>query len=181
MSGRQPSARPTWVVVDVEADGPAPGLFSMASFAAVVAEPGFGRSFAAKVAPISERFVPEALAVGGFSRQEHLAFPEAGPVMADFAAWLDALGGRPVFFSDNLAFDWQWINYYFHRFLGRNPFGFSGRRIGDLYCGLVRDAGMNWRWKQLFRQAPHDHDPLNDALGNAQALQAFRDRLGLRG
>ena len=52
----------------------------------------------------------------------------------------NAAHGRNTGLADNFAFDWQFINYYFHRFLGRNPFGFSGRRIGDLYAGLVKDA-----------------------------------------
>jgi hypothetical protein len=50
--------------------------------------------------------------------------------------------------AGNVAFDWQFINYYFHRFLGRNPFGFSGRRIGDLYAGMVKDASKATEWKK---------------------------------
>jgi hypothetical protein len=66
--------------------------------------------------------------------------------MEAFATWLqEHTKGRPVFVSDNVAFDWQFINYYFHRFCGRNPFGFSGRRIGDLYAGLVKDASKATR------------------------------------
>ena len=89
-------------------------------------------------------------------------------VRASPPSWLAAHSkGRPVFCSDNLAFDWQFINYYFHAYLGRNPFGWSGRRIGDLYCGMVRDGYAPWKH---LRKTPHDHDPLNDARGNAEAL-----------
>ena len=35
----------TWIMVDVEADGPCPGLYSMVSFGAVVVEPKLERSF----------------------------------------------------------------------------------------------------------------------------------------
>ena len=76
----------------------------------------------------------------------------------------------PIFVSDNVVFDWQFINYYFHRFVGRNPFGFSGRRIGDLYSGLVKDASQGAAWKK-FRVTAHSH--------NAEALMKFRE-LGLR-
>jgi hypothetical protein len=100
-------------------------------------------------------------------------------VMENFAAWLDQHSkGHPVFVSDNLAFDWQFINYYFHRFLGRNPFGFSGRRIGDLYAGLVKDASKATEWKK-FRRTEHTHNPVDDARGNAEALKYFKE-LGLR-
>jgi len=86
--------------------------------------------------------------------------------------------GLAVFVSDNLAFDWQFINYYFHRFLGRNPFGFSGRRIGDLYAGLVRDAFKGTEWKK-YRVTQHMHNPVDDARGNAEALRKFKE-LGLK-
>ena len=70
------------------------------------------------------------------------------------------------------------IDDYFHRFTGRNPFGFSGRRIGDLYCGLVRDMSKATEWKQ-FRRTRHTHDPVDDAKGNAEALLHF-ETLGLK-
>ena len=47
-------------VVDVEADGPIPGKYSMVSFGAVLVEPGLGRTFHGKTRPISEAFLPEA-------------------------------------------------------------------------------------------------------------------------
>ena len=99
--------------------------------------------------------------------------------MEAFAAWLDQHSkGRPVFVSDNLAFDWQFINYYLHRFLGHNPFGFSGRRIGDLYAGLVKDAYKATAWKK-YRVTRHTHNPVDDARGNAEALMKFKE-LGLK-
>lgn len=85
---------------------------------------------------------------------------------------------RAVFVSDNLAFDWQFINYTFHRFLGRNPFGFSGRRIGDLYAGLVCDVYKATEWKKL-RETRHTHHPVDDAKGNAEALLKMK-AMGLK-
>src|SRR5207253_7684492 len=72
------------------------------------------------------------------------------------------------------AFDWQFINYYFHRFVGHNPFGFSGRRIGDLYAGLVKDASKATEWKK-YRVTAHTHNPVDDARGNAEALKKFEE------
>jgi len=40
-----------------------------------------------------------------------------------------------VFVSDNPAYDFQWINFYFWRYFGANPFGHSGRRIADSTLG----------------------------------------------
>jgi hypothetical protein len=50
-----------------------------------------------------------------------------------------------------------------------NPFGHSGRRIGDFYAGPVGDFHNTQKWKRLRRTKP-DHHPVNDALGNAEAL-----------
>ncbi len=169
----------SFFVVDVEADGPIPADYSMVCFGAVMFDEPLEKSFYGETRPISAQFVPEALAVSGFSREQHLAFDEPKSVMSVFADWLDQNSkGRPVFVSDNLAFDWQFINYYFHRFLGRNPFGFSGRRIGDLYAGLVKDAYKATEWKK-FRRTAHTHNPVDDARGNAEALAKLKE-LGLK-
>jgi hypothetical protein len=164
-------------VVDVEADGPIPGKYSMVSLGAVLVEPGLGRTFYGTTRPISDRFLPEALAVAGVTREAHLGHDEPGVTMERFERWIrETTRGKPVFFSDNLAFDWQFVNWYFHTYLERNPFGWSGRRIGDLYCGLVKDPYA--QWKHLRRTA-HDHHPVNDAKGNAEALLAMID-MGLK-
>jgi DNA polymerase III epsilon subunit-like protein len=169
----------SFVIVDVEADGPIPADYSMVCLGAVLFESELDKSFYGKTKPISQRFIPEALAVSGFSREQHAAFDDPKGVMERFAIWLDEhCDGRPVFVSDNLAFDWQFINYYFHHFLGRNPFGFSGRLIGDLYAGLRKDAYQGNDWKK-FRITRHSHDPVDDARGNAEALKKFRE-FGLR-
>lgn len=167
------------IIVDVESDGPIPAEFSMVCFGAVLFDDPLETSFYGRTKPISDRFVPEALAISGFSRDQHLGFDDPKTVMESFAAWLaQNANGRAVFVSDNVAFDWQFINYYFHRFLGRNPFGFSGRRIGDLYAGLVKDASKATEWKK-YRVTKHTHHPVDDARGNAEALRKFRE-LGLK-
>ena len=93
-------------------------------------------------------------------------------VFSDFAVWLEQFDGRPVFVSDNPAFDFQWINDGFLRCLGRNPFGHSGRRISDFYAGLCGDFRRTQQWKR-YRVTPHDHYPVNDAMGNVEAFAAI--------
>lgn len=165
--------------MDVESDGPIPAEFSMVCFGAVIFDDHLDQTFYGRTRPISDRFLPEALAISGFSRDQHLAFDDPKRVMESFGSWLsEHTQGRPVFVSDNVAFDWQFINYYFHRFCNRNPFGFSGRRIGDLYAGLVKDASKATEWKK-YRVTAHTHNPVDDAKGNAEALKKFKE-LGLR-
>ena len=172
----------SYIVLDVEADGACPPLYSMVCFGAVVVDDKLNKQFYGKVKPISVLYNPDALAISGFNRNQHLEFDDPEEVMHNFAEWLALVSpnNRPIFVSDNPAWDFQWINYYFHKYYGSNPFGHSGRRIGDLYCGLVRDAGANRIWKKKYRKTPHTHHPVQDCIGNAEALLAFRNELGLK-
>ena len=106
-----------YVMVDVESDGPIPGDYSMVSFGAVIVEPALDRTFYGKLKPISDKFIPEALAVSGFAREETLAFDEPASVMEAFRSWLgENCRGRTMFISDNNGFDWHFTNWYFHHF-----------------------------------------------------------------
>jgi hypothetical protein len=87
-----------------------------------------------------------------------------------FNDWLNQLPGRLIFVSDNPAYDWQFINYYFHKFLDRNPFGHSARRISDFYAGMKGNFFDSQSWKK-WRITKHDHNPVHDALGNIEAFE----------
>jgi hypothetical protein len=165
-------------MVDIESDGPIPGDFSMISFGAVVVDEQLDKTFYGQLRPISEQFIPEALAVSGHSRAETLAFAEPQKVMADFAGWIKAVcPDRPIFISDNNGFDWMFVCWYFHHFLGTNPFGFSSQNLGSLYKGLVQDTFKNFKH---LRKTTHTHHPVDDAKGNAEALLTMKRELGLK-
>ena len=170
-----------WVVVDVEADGPIPGDYSMVCFGAVVVEGDLSTTFYGKTEPISDIWVPEALAVSGFTREQHEQFDDPAEVIGEFAQWLrTVVQGKPKFISDNNGFDWMFIAYYFHHFLGENPFGYSSMNLNGVYKGMGRRMGANW--KRDFRgilKPPHDHHPVHDATRMAEALLEMRKR-GLR-
>lgn len=162
------------IVVDVEADGEIPSVYSMVCFGAVVVEDSLNRTFYGKTKPIAEKWKPDALAVSGFTREEHLEFDDPKEVMLQFKDWLMNISeGNKIFISDNLAFDWQWINWYFHYFTGSNPFGFSGQRIGDKFQGFFNDPYYKWKHH---RKTKHTHNPVDDAKGNAEALLYLRDQ-----
>lgn len=165
-------------MVDIEADGPIPGDYSMICFGAVVVEASLGRTFYARLRPVSDHWVPEALAVSGFTREQTMEFPDPGPEMRRFAEWIAAnCPGRPMFISDNAGFDWQFVNWYFHHFTGANPFGYSSMNLGSLYKGLARDTSQSFKH---LRKTRHTHHPVDDARGNAEALLAMRDEFKLK-
>ncbi len=168
----------TYVVVDIESDGPIPGDFSMISFGAVLVEPGLSRTFYGCLKPISEKWIPEALEVSGFKREETLAFENPKNVMVKFDDWImNHIKDRPMFISDNNGFDWQFINWYFHHFIGRNPFGYSSSNLGSLYKGLVKDTQESFKH---LRKTKHTHHPVDDAKGNAEALLFMHEKMGLK-
>ncbi len=156
------------IIVDVESDGPIPSEYSMVCFGAVKLDTALKTTFYGKTKPISEKYNPDALAVSGFNREEHLKFDDPVEIMAKFAEWLKYNSqGKPVLISDNNGYDAAWINYYFHKYYGSNPFGWTSRRIGDLFCGAEHD--LHYAWKK-HRITPHNHHPISDSLGNAEAL-----------
>jgi hypothetical protein len=166
-------------VLDVEADGPCPGLYNMISFGIVsVLNPK--TSFLGEVAPIlSHAGIESARAISAISFETQKTYRDPGEVMAEARDWLMAIsaGKRAVFWSDNPAFDWQYWNFYCHKYLGENPAGFSARRIGDLDAGrrqrpLTTNAWTKWR------DTPHTHNPIDDARGNAEGLRWVLTMMG---
>jgi hypothetical protein len=164
--------RMSYIMVDVESDGPIPGDYSMICFGAVIVESSLDKTFYGKLKPISEKWIPDALAISGFSREETLKFDDPKTVMIRFLIWIEAnSNGRPYFISDNNGYDWQFVNWYFHHFVGKNPFGHSSSNLGSLYKGLVRDTFTNFKH---LRKTKHTHNPVDDARGNAEALLAMK-------
>jgi hypothetical protein len=102
-------------------------------------------------------------------------------VAAAFAAWIPQVtgGARPVFVSDNPAYDWQWIAGLFDRAGLENPFGYSGRRISDFWAGLQGNWTDTQSWKK-YRRTKHDHHPVNDAMGNVEAFDRILQILAAR-
>ncbi|MCM0664442.1 3'-5' exonuclease [Flavobacterium tyrosinilyticum] len=168
----------SYIVVDIESDGPIPGDYSMICFGAVLVNEKLDKTFYGKLKPISDKFDPQALAISGFDRETTLEFDDPEEVMLNFEEWIkENSKGRPIFISDNNGFDWMFICWYFHHFLNRNPFGYSSRRIGDLYCGLANDTFA--QWKHL-RKTEHTHNPVDDAMGNAEALLHMKNEMQLK-
>lgn len=168
----------SYIMVDIETDGPIPADYSMICFGAVRIDETLEKTFYGQLRPISEQWIPEALKISGFDRKETLHFDDPKEVMTRFNDWLKLNSKNSlVFISDNNGFDWQFINYYFHHFLGSNPFGYSSMNLGSLYKGLVKDTSLNFK---RLRKTKHTHNPVDDAIGNAEALLHMKSEMGLK-
>jgi hypothetical protein len=151
------------VFVDVEARGASPVSGIMTEFGAVhfsSMATFHGRLYEGEPDPAN----PAVPVVGERLRSDREVAQELTP-------WLRQVTGESsaVLVSDNPAYDFMWIAGMYDRADLPNPFGHSGRRIGDFWAGLQRDFRRTQDWKQ-YRQTPHDHKPVHDALGNAEAF-----------
>ena len=152
------------IFVDCEANGKCPSMGKLTEFGAV-AYPSKATFHGVLIERKPNPDNPE------FKIETGVVFDEK-EVFEKFNAWLQEVTGgeKPKFVSDNPAFDWQWINDSFHRTIGSNPFGYSARRIGDFYAGLIGDFKDASSWKRL-RLTKHDHHPVHDAMGNLEAFE----------
>lgn len=171
-----------YVAVDVEADGPIPEPYSMLSLGMAVA----GRPdlrFYTELRPISDDFIPEALAVSGLDRDRLVASaPPPEEAMAAAAAWVNGLRtfGRPVFLAAPAVWDGMFVHWYFVRFTGSSPFGATGSGVDLRSYWMGRTAG-EWtrsRKTDILRavglRLPHTHHAGEDAAELAQIFDAVR-------
>lgn len=177
-------AKWTCFSVDIEANGPIPGDFSMIEIGAVKIERGLEKTFYTNVHPLNTNVDLSALESIGKTFMETMEF-ETPPVMAmeNFAEWIKENtepDTRPMLLSDNNGFDWSFINWYFIHFLGvgRNPFGYTSRNISDIYRGLVKNVKKSFK---KLRDTSHTHNPVDDAMGNAEAVIKMVDNYNLTG
>lgn len=173
-----------FVSVDVETAGPIPGEYSLLSIGAcVVDDPA--KTFSCELKPINRNADPKALEVSGLSLDELAKNGlEPAEAMRSFAHWIASLSvddESVVFVGLNAPFDWSFVNYYFHRFLGDNPFGFTALDIKALYMGAT---GCKWTdtrsSKMAARLAPRlrgDHRALHDAQYQAELFLLIQSKL----
>jgi hypothetical protein len=166
----------SYIMVDIESDGPVPGDYSMIELGAVVVDRKLERTFYGRLKPVSEKYNPEALNITGYTREDTLAFDDPLKVMTEFDVWIKKeSSGKTIFISDNNGFDWMFVCWYFHHFTGGNPFGYSSQNLGSIYKGMVKDPKQNFKH---LRKRVHTHNPVDDAVGNAQAFLFMIEKMG---
>lgn len=80
----------------------------------------------------------------------------------------------PVFVAKPVGFDFMWVNYYFHRFLGENPFHLAALDMGSLAMGLtgienLRSSAWPLSWTEGLQK--NDHHALHDAENQAEIFR----------
>ncbi len=182
----------TFVVTDIEADGPSPLGSSMLSFASVACDVT-GRvlaEFEAVLTPRPDRAPhPETMAWWQ-TQPEAWAAATSGAeppevVMPRYADWVADLPGQHVFAAAPLSFDGLWMDHYLESFAGVRVLGTplkTGRQIfrGGGVClytmaGTLRGADyLNWGMQRVppawYGHVAHTHRAIDDARGFANVL-----------
>lgn len=178
MSNRLPEL---YIATDVEADGPIPGPYSMLALGmAVVGQPKL--CFYTELRPISDKFLPEALAVSGLNRNRLLEeAPTPEEAMTAAARWVNNLRkiGRPVFLAAPAVWDGMFVHWYFMNFTGKSPFGKTGSGI-DLRSYWMGLRGCEWvdtskgriKYELGISGLPHTHHAGEDASELATVFEA---------
>lgn len=174
--------RDVYVSVDIEADGPLPGLNSMMSIGAAAFYEGSRTpvsTFEMNLAPLEGASAdPETLS--WWAKQEpgvweHATRDPGDPaeVMLKFATWVRSLAGTPVLVVFP-TWDFLWVHYYLVRFLGPRgtPFGIGALDVKSMTFGMLpefasfKDVAKRRVPKHLLEGCPpHTHKALDDAIG----------------
>ncbi len=176
-----------YVIVDIEADGPTPGLFSMLSIGAVATTKDVEIArFYRKISPMAAagqnpntmswwKTQPEAWAEVTANAES----PEI--VMPDFHKWLEKLGKNPVLVAHPIAFDYTFVSWYLYKFVGTNLFADSKddpktldlkSYISAKYGKSIDASAVSKLPKELLEGSPeHSHKAIDDAIGYAAVLR----------
>lgn len=188
------SAEVYWSV-DIEADGPYPGKYSMSSFGVVACAVRDGDNILrldlddprnqmyAELKPISGMYEEEAAAVSGLDRDALIRdgqYPEhAMPLVNHFiSSRTKSIGSyaRPIFVGYPLGFDWLFFYWYLMRYAKQSPFSFSGHLDAKtLYATKadipIRSVGKRSMPDHLKSSRKHTHNALDDAIEQGEMIQ----------
>ena len=180
-----------YLSVDIEADGPIPGDYSMLSLgsAAYDESENLVSTFTVNIAPLEGakqhadtmdfwKANPEAWEAVHMNQQPPAA------AMGEYAAWLDSLTvgteSSLVFVDYPAVFDFAFVHWYLIHFLGHDPFGFCALDIktyamAALDSKFVETVKSNMPAQWLSRE--HKHLALEDALEQGELFFAIRRAL----
>lgn len=181
----------TFVVTDIEADGPSPLTSSMLSFASVACdiEGKVLSEFEVVLEPRADRKAhPDTMTWWKTQPDAWVAAttnPEAPETaMPRYADWVESLPGFHVFAAAPMIFDGIWMDHYLETFAGVRVFGVpvAKRQVfrGGGVClytmaGTLRGAEyLKWGMQRVppewYGNIAHTHHAIDDARGFANVL-----------
>lgn len=167
-----------YISIDIETAGPNPSTYSLLSIGAcTIFAPQ--ETFYVELQPVNENKTPEAMEIGGldWDQLKEKGIP-AEEAMSQFDRWIGEIipaGSQPIFVAFNAPFDWMFVNDYFYRYLGHNPFGHKALDIKSLYMGFHEvtweETGMQSVSSRYLDNQSLTHHALQDALDQAEIFR----------
>jgi len=168
-----------YISFDIECDGPCPGLHSLLSLGAVAfnAELPTGQqeigAWQANFELLEEATTSDATTAFWLQHPHEYEATRKNTqhpkdAMESFRTWLQQLPGKKVGAAYPAGFDFPWVYYYSHRFLGESPLGFSCVDM-KTYAMCVLAMGYTDSTKKNFPapwhegNGPHTHLAIDDA------------------
>ena len=136
----------TYFCIDIECNGPVPGLYDMVSLGAVAVQvnngrPVIGDSFYMEIKPQAPRFDSQAAAIHGLDQnrlyKEGLTRKEACQNLASWVMRQTRQGCKPVFVGHNAPFDWSFVAWTYSAEELPNPFGYKALDTKALAMGVL--------------------------------------------
>jgi len=167
-----------YIIVDVETSGPTPGQYALLSIGAcTLCDPR--QTFYIELQPDEEGMLEDAMQVNKLSlddlRRTGLPPREA---LVQFSDWINEVipeNHKPVFTAFNAPFDWMFINHYFHKYLGLNPFGHKALDIKAFYMGVYGVSWSDTSHNKVSARLTHNqvlpHHALKDAIMEADLFE----------
>ena len=164
--------------VDIETDGPCPGLNSLLSIGAVAYDREglrVGETFSANLKQMLLA-KPDPATMREFWAKHPEAWEAcrenpmpASAAIRKFVSWVDSFSEyAPVFVAYPAGFDFTFIYWYCHYFLGRCPFRFQALDIKSFAMAVLgtdfNETTKKTMPKEWFPPAKHSHIALEDAI-----------------
>lgn len=195
----------TWYVCDGENTGPDTQWHSLHWFGVVKLTEALDVTFEGKMRPRNLRdeaderaglgpagYHPESMKHnGGVSWEVLKTWPEPSPIITQFTDWVIATlepGTTPLFLSDNTGHDKKWLDIYVDQYgpvhtKNETWLGHSSQSLKDRFQGFKqgykaasgKEVPEEFRSLERMAITKHNHTPLDDARGRAEALLKLRE------
>ncbi len=167
-----------YISFDIEADGPCPGLNSMLSLGAAAYLPDgtlvdtFHTNLEELVGATQNEDTMNWWATQPSAwNQARSKLETCDEGMQRFGRWIDSFCGayKPVAVAYPAGFDWPFLYYYCHKFLGNSPLGFACvdmKTMAMMLMGTDFSSAAKRRMPGSWfdNSLKHDHNALNDAV-----------------
>ena len=173
------------ILVDIEHDGPIPGEYSMVELGASIIWKPYVEPFQAIIQPLHDRYdlkTQKFLDGVGLTREVVRNGDTPLIAMRRFDFWVNLHTGydsyRPVFVHFG-GKDWSFVDWYFWKFLGQNPFGASACDLKSMTRGVLKcswgKTSKSRLPKELKSSLPHTHHAHEDAMEHAERFRLLWD------